>query len=142
MRDNQTVELIIPNILGAERFAMSCSATYAERLGFKADRIADLKTAVAEACINAIQHGNRGEHNERVIVKISRSNESLVVTVADKGKGFSGPLPKDPDIERIVMALDPPKGFGLFLIKNLADAFEFDQKIENGHMVKLHFKLP
>lgn len=142
MHDDQTIELRIPTILGCERFAMSCTATYAESLGFQADRIEDLKTAVAEACINAIQHGNKEKRHERVIVNLSRSNESLVVAVIDKGGGFDGPLPKDPDIERIISALDPPKGFGLFLIKKLVDAFEFNQKIENGHMVRLHFKLP
>jgi serine/threonine-protein kinase RsbW len=142
MHDSQSIELSIPNELGCERFAMSCSALYAERLGFKADRIEDLKTAVAEACINAIQHGNKEKVHERVLVRMSRTNESFMVVVIDKGTGFKGALPKDPDIDRIVMALDPPKGFGLFLIKNLVDAFEFNHHAENGHAVKLYFNLP
>ena len=37
--DHQTIELSIPNIIGYERFAISCTATYAKRLGFRADRI-------------------------------------------------------------------------------------------------------
>jgi len=142
MCNDQTIELSIPNILGYERLAMSCSATYAKSMGFGADRIEDLKTAVAEACINAIQHGNKQNCDERVIVKMSRSKDSLMVAVIDKGEGFADPLPKDPDIDRIIETLDPPEGFGLFLIKKLVDAVELNQKIDNGHMVKLMFNLP
>jgi len=142
MSNDHTIELSIPNIVGYERFAISCTATYAKSLGFQTDRIEDLKTAVAEACINAIEHGNKKNCHERVIVQMSRSNESLMVAVIDKGSGFKDPLPKDPDIDRIVGKLDPPEGFGLYIIKALVDRLELNQKIDNGHMVKLIFKLP
>ncbi|MEE9213674.1 MAG: ATP-binding protein, partial [Thermodesulfobacteriota bacterium] len=33
-------------------------ATLAKEIGFSDDRIEDLKTAVSEACLNAIEHGN------------------------------------------------------------------------------------
>ena len=142
MQNEQTIELSLPNIIGYERFAMSCTATYAKSLGFKAERIEDLKTAVAEACINAIQHGNKQRRHERVVVKMYQSDDSFTVTVIDNGEGFAGPPPKDPDIDRIVATLDPAEGFGLFLIKNLVDAVELDQKTEKGHAVKLVFNLP
>ncbi|MGD9096978.1 MAG: ATP-binding protein [Desulfobacterales bacterium] len=142
MQNEKTIELSIPNILGFERFAMSCTATYAQSLGFKAERIEDLKTAVAEACINAMQHGNKEKSHERVVVQMSRSNDSFMVSVIDKGEGFTGPMPKDPDIERIVQSLDPAEGFGLFLIKRLVDDIELNQKTDKGHMVRLVFNLP
>ena len=142
MCNENTIELSIPNIIGYERFAMSCIATYAKRLGFQTDRIEDLKTAVAEACLNAMQHGNKENPRDPVIVKISTSEESLVVAVIDKGNGFNVPLPEMPNIDRIVKSLDPPEGFGLLMIKTFADAIELNQKIDNGHMVKLVFKRP
>ena len=37
---------------------MSTAASVAQLMGFSQDRIDDLKTAVAEACINAMEHGN------------------------------------------------------------------------------------
>ena len=45
--------------MGYEKVAMSTARPVAKLMGFPEDRIEDLKTAVAEACINAIEHGNR-----------------------------------------------------------------------------------
>jgi anti-sigma regulatory factor (Ser/Thr protein kinase) len=36
--------------------------------------------------------------------------------------------------------LDPPVGFGLFLIKQLADQVEFN-KIDGGHVVNMAIKM-
>lgn len=52
-------ELRLPTRLGVEKVAMSTAASVAGIMGFSADRVEDLKTAVAEACINAIEHGNK-----------------------------------------------------------------------------------
>jgi len=45
--------------MGFEKVAMSTASSVAKLMGFRDERIEDLKTAVAEACINAIEHGNR-----------------------------------------------------------------------------------
>jgi anti-sigma regulatory factor (Ser/Thr protein kinase) len=63
--DNNHVFISLPNKLGYERIARACSASFAEIVGFPRDRIEDLKTAVAEACINAMQHGNKGRSDAR-----------------------------------------------------------------------------
>jgi hypothetical protein len=52
-------ELRLPSRLGFEKVAMNTAASVAQIMGFSDDRVNDLKTAVAEACINAIEHGNR-----------------------------------------------------------------------------------
>ena len=54
-----TVEVRLPSRLGFEKVAMSTASAVAKLMGFREERIDDLKTAVAEACINAIEHGNR-----------------------------------------------------------------------------------
>ena len=54
-----TVEVKLPSRMGFEKVAMSTASAVARLMGFRDDRIEDLKTAVAEACINAIEHGNR-----------------------------------------------------------------------------------
>ena len=38
---------------------MNTAASVARLMGFSDERVEDLKTAVAEACINAIEHGNK-----------------------------------------------------------------------------------
>ena len=54
-----SVEVRLPSRLGYEKVAMSTAAAVAKLMGFRDDRVEDLKTAVAEACINAMEHGNR-----------------------------------------------------------------------------------
>ena len=141
MLDYHTVELSLPNIIGYERIAMGCIDSFATSVGFREDRVKDLKTAVAEACINAMQHGNKDNPSERVIVKMTFKKGSFDISVIDKGKGIQEPLPNDPDIERIVANLDPVKGFGLFLIKKLVDHVEFNETTSSGHGIRMIFNL-
>jgi serine/threonine-protein kinase RsbW len=122
MLDDQTIELSLPNIIGYERIAMGCIDSFATSVGFRKERIEDLKTAVAEACINAMQHGNKDRPSERVIVNMTFANGSFNIAV-------------------IVADLDPPTGFGLFLIKRLVDQVEFNEKTIRGHGVRMVFDL-
>ena len=50
--------LTFPSELGYERLARDTVAAFAVRLGFDSERVENLKTALSEACINAIEHGN------------------------------------------------------------------------------------
>jgi anti-sigma regulatory factor (Ser/Thr protein kinase) len=58
----------------------------------------------------------------------------------DEGDGVKALLPK-PDIDRIVNNLDPPIGFGTFLIRELADQVEFDKTADGVSVVKMAIKL-
>lgn len=62
----RTVELTIPCAQGYERIAMNPAADFARLIAFPPDRIDDLRTAVAEACINAMEHGNAMEGSTTV----------------------------------------------------------------------------
>ena len=85
MADNR-VELHIPSIMGFEKIAMECSASVAKKMGFTEDRIEDLKTAVAEACLNAIEHGNKMDTNTKVGITLTVEESKLQVSVKDQGK--------------------------------------------------------
>ena len=71
-----SVEVRLPSRLGFEKVAMATAASVARLKGFSDERIEDLKTAVAEACINAIEHGNH--LNENLSVGIILSTLSLI----------------------------------------------------------------
>jgi serine/threonine-protein kinase RsbW len=92
-----TVEVRLPTRLGYEKVAMSTASAVAKLMGFPEDRVEDLKTAVAEACINAIEHGNRLNEKLSVGVVLSAGADSLEVKVIDDGKGMST-QPAKPDI--------------------------------------------
>ena len=65
------MKICLPSELGYEKFAMLAVATVAKQMGFEAKRIDDLKTAVAEAVTNAIEHGNQLNAEIRVLVAIT-----------------------------------------------------------------------
>jgi serine/threonine-protein kinase RsbW len=133
------VEVILSNEIGYERIAMDCSATFAKIFGCPADRIEDLKTVVAEAAMNAIQHGNRGRANAKVKIFLDFNDDTINVAVIDEGNGIKE-FPPKPDIARIIDNIDPPIGLGLFLIEQLADRVEFIQTTNGSHVVKLTIK--
>ena len=134
------VEIILTNQIGYERIAMACSATFAQLLGLSSERIEDLKTVVAEAAVNAMEHGNKGLPDSRVRVSMSYKDNAINVAVTDEGKGIKI-FPPKPNIERIIDQLDPPIGFGIFLIKQLADKVEFLPAPKKGHVVNMSINL-
>ena len=83
-----TVEVRLPTRMGYEKVAMSTAASVAKLMGFPEDRVEDLKTAVAEACINAIEHGNRMNEKLSVGVVLHAGADSLEVKVIDDGTGI------------------------------------------------------
>ena len=134
--NDRAVAVILSNEIGYERIAMACSASFAQMFGCSPERIEDLKTVVSEAAINAMEHGNKGRTDARVIVYMNFRDGAIHVSVIDEGDGIKE-LPPNPNTERIIDELDPPTGFGVFLINQLADKVEFNQMTDEGHAVKM-----
>jgi serine/threonine-protein kinase RsbW len=118
------VEVRLPSRLGFEKVAMGTAASVAKLMGFPDARIEDLKTALAEACINAIEHGNHLNDNLCVGVILSASDEGLEVKVMDTGSGINK-KPSKPDIDRKMHGEEDPRGMGMFLIQSLVDEAEW-----------------
>ena len=137
--DERTVAVSLPNKLGYERVAMDCSASLAKIAGLGKDRIEDLKTAVSEACLNAIEHGNKGRTNARVIVTMDFKDDTFSVSVMDEGKGIPE-MPESPDIDKKIEELETPRGLGIYLMKQLTDQVEFNAE-GDGHVVRMVIKL-
>lgn len=137
--DESTVKITLANQIGYERIAMACSASFAEMFSFPKDRIEDLKTIVAEASMNAMQHGNKGRMDAKVIVSLSCQDDTIRVWVIDEGSGIKVKPPK-PDIEKIIETNETLCGFGLFLIEQLADQVVFKESEGKGHVVEMALK--
>jgi serine/threonine-protein kinase RsbW len=140
MKNGSSVEVRIPSELGFEKVAMSTAASMAALMGFSPDRIEDLKTAVAEACINAIEHGNRLNNTLGVGVVLSTTADQLEVKVIDDGVGVSI-APHSPDIDRKMHGEEDPRGMGMFLIQALVDEAEWHKGPPGKSFVRLVIKL-
>lgn len=134
------VELNLPNLIGYERIAMACSATFAKMVGFGSERIEDLKSAVAEACVNAMQHGNKGQPETRVAVNMDFKDDIFTVSVIDQGEGMVA-VPEFAGVVKIIEEDEPITGLGVFMIQQLVDHVTFNQMTPEGHKVTMEIKL-
>jgi len=132
--DNK-IELHIPSVMGYEKIAMETAASTAKRMGFTEDRIEDLKTAIAEACLNAIEHGNKMDTSTKVGITLTMEESRLQVAVKDEGKGV-GEI-SSPSIASKIEGKDKTRGWGIFLIKSLVNEVKFELSPEGGNVVKM-----
>ena len=111
-----------------------------QKLAVGKERIEDLKTAVSEACLNAVEHGNKGRPEARVVISMHLGDKDFRVSVKDEGNGIPH-IPQTIDIRRKVERLEPPNGLGLFLIQQLVDRVDFNKTTDGGHVVNMVLKM-
>jgi anti-sigma regulatory factor (Ser/Thr protein kinase) len=115
---------------GNERLALARVAGAVKDLGLEGRKLERLKTAVAEATMNAIEHGNGNRPEIPVEVEVTQDGDQLIVAITDQGgqgdqaDAVPGPGPEVPDLVRKLDGDQSPRGWGLFLIRNMVDAME------------------
>ena len=111
---------------GNERLAFKRVAGVVADSGLGSDQIEKLKTAVAEATMNAIEHGNENQSDVPVEIRVLRSAEGIVVTITDQGgdrDDGSGEV-ETPDLVEKLEGRQRPRGWGLFLIEKMVDSMQ------------------
>jgi serine phosphatase RsbU (regulator of sigma subunit)/anti-sigma regulatory factor (Ser/Thr protein kinase) len=129
-------EFNLPSEPGNEREAMRRAGEVAAAFGISGERLEGLKTAVAEATMNAIEHGNRNDPVLPVTVRIVASGDELTVRISDEGGERPIPISEAPDIEAKLRGEQKPRGWGLFLIQNMVDAMRVTTH-DGRHTVEL-----
>jgi anti-sigma regulatory factor (Ser/Thr protein kinase) len=133
-------EFSIPSQPGNERIAMRQVAEAVRSLGLAADRLERLETAVSEAALNAMEHGNHFEPDRPVKVRVVASAAELCVTLADQGGGSLITAREEPDLDAKLAGLQSPRGWGLFLIRTMVDEMS-DEAVDGVHKIHLRLKL-
>jgi serine phosphatase RsbU (regulator of sigma subunit)/anti-sigma regulatory factor (Ser/Thr protein kinase) len=110
----------VPSAPGNERLAISLMETALRDTPVAPRRMERLKTALAEATMNAMEHGAHYHEDMPVAIEIFASPSQIMARVTDRG---GAPLhePETPDLEAKLAQEQTPRGWGLFLIKNLVD---------------------
>ena len=112
----------LPSERGNERRAMEEVARAVSGLGLPEKSLERLKTAVAEATMNAMEHGNRYNPDVPVKIQVWFLEERLLVRIIDRGSGSLPSSTKEvPDLETKLESMQTPRGWGLFLIQNMVD---------------------
>ena len=116
----QLTEFDVPSAEGNERLALTTVSAVVAPLGLTDARLERLETAVGEATMNAMEHGN-GYRADPVTVRVLSGSGQVRVQITDQGGASTDRESETPDIEAKLAGLQRPRGWGLFLIKNMVD---------------------
>jgi serine phosphatase RsbU (regulator of sigma subunit)/anti-sigma regulatory factor (Ser/Thr protein kinase) len=133
--------LALPSEPGNERGAMQWVAEVVAPLGLEPARLERLKTAVSEAVMNAIEHGNESRPEVPVDIAVHAADGTLAVRITDRGGSASGAGdPELPDLEAKLAGRQSPRGWGLFLIRSMVDEVR-EESGEHLHTIELRLRL-
>lgn len=136
------VHLVLPMEPDIELRASEEASQMAASAAMSADRIDELRMAVIEACINALEHS--GANDQLIYVDLALIADSgpkkIQVTVRDHGAGFS---------EGAKQVLERPagakvgalqkRGWGLNIIRGLMDELKLDTSSQGTVLVMSKF---
>jgi serine phosphatase RsbU (regulator of sigma subunit)/anti-sigma regulatory factor (Ser/Thr protein kinase) len=111
----------VPSEPGNERLAIDQVAKAVAGLELDGPRLERLKTAVGEATMNAIEHGNDNRPELPVEIRVVTDDTDLKVRITDQGGERPIPAVETPDLEAKLAGLQTPRGWGLFLIQKMVD---------------------
>lgn len=133
----------IPSEVGNERLAMSYVVEALKAFNLPARRLDQLGTAVAEATMNAMEHGNHYNPGLPVTLQVLSSHDAIAVRISDQGGNGKLPMQKEyeaPDIAAKLAEQQSPRGWGLFLIQNMVDEMHILSD-EKTHTIELILRL-
>ena len=133
-------DFTIPSAPDNEREAMERVSAAVAALGLPPDRLERLKTAVGEATMNAMEHGNRYDPEKPVAIQVQTTGDGLIVSITDHG-GQAIPEADAPDLEAKLAGLQSPRGWGLFLIRSMVDNVRVTADDGVHHTIELVMKL-
>lgn len=153
-REGTTLRLGLPPMLDAriidefeatseisgERAVMERVAGAIGELALPTARIERIKTAVAEATMNAMEHGNHYRPDLPVHIQVRVQGHCLIIAVRDHGGSQPVPDVTLPDLQAKLAGEQSPRGWGLYLIRAMVDEMHVSAT-EDLHTVELIWKL-
>jgi serine phosphatase RsbU (regulator of sigma subunit)/anti-sigma regulatory factor (Ser/Thr protein kinase) len=134
--EKELVSFSVESSPGNEREAMRRVEAAVTDLGMATSKLEKLKTAVSEATMNAIEHGNKNVAEIPVEIRVTSDDESVTIYITDQGGEQEMPETETPDIEAKLAGTQTPRGWGLFLIKNMVDEMDVISD-ETHHTLRL-----
>jgi anti-sigma regulatory factor (Ser/Thr protein kinase) len=130
---DKKVDLTIPMVPEMELAASRTAEAVAEFMGLGEDQIEEIKMALIEACINAMEHS--GSKDPRVFINFDIGDDQLTIQISDRGHGF------DPELARKQVAQkrerkETRRGWGLAIMEELMDDVHI-QSDENGTVITM-----
>ena len=107
-------------------------------VGLDEDTLQSVSVAVRECVVNAIRHGNRGDHGKHVFVDFETSargeEAELLIRVRDEGEGFDPEKLPDPSSDENLLKAS---GRGIFMARFYMDDVRMRRAAQGGMEVVL-----
>ena len=116
----QSLNMQILSVFGEEKKVLQKMDELFFSFSFLEKDIQEFKAAVAEACINAIEHGNLENKDLPILITITLTEQMATCTVCDRGSGF-------PSIKQTDFNFD--RGWGLKIIESFVDHWTMDKPL-------------
>ena len=113
------VTLTIPMCPDMELEVTRIAASVAEAMRLDKDKIDEIKLALIEACLNAIEHSK--SKDKKVHIKFKMTGDRLEIIIKDYGVGFNSSKIKEPKIEEKLKS-PSKRGWGLKIMRSLMDS--------------------
>ena len=113
------IYVTVPMLMDMELAVSKTAEALASMSQFSADQIDEIRHAVIEACINAIEHSQ--SNDRKIYLRFSLYGDRLEIAVRDKGTGFEAEKVEKPDLRKKLNTGSRKRGWGLMLIQNLMD---------------------
>jgi anti-sigma regulatory factor (Ser/Thr protein kinase) len=112
-------EFTVQRELGQERFAVERIVQASAGLAMEPACVERLRSATSEAIINAIEHSDADAPEPTVRVRVYTASDRLRIAISSPG----GPHTEftTPDLAAKVEGREDPRGWGIFLMRHLAD---------------------
>lgn len=136
-RDRRVLaDFTLASAVGGEREAIRRVSDALAATGMPAASLERLKTATAEATMNAMEHGNAYDPTLDVRIVVLASESEVAVRISDHGGSAVIEAAEAPDIDAKLEGLQSPRGWGLFLIGEMVDEVRQDSE-DDQHVVEL-----
>jgi len=136
MAEPVRLRLVLPQVARAELTAGEAVDELGRRVAFPRDTLAEVKLAVVEACLNALEYG-AGEVEVELAAHPDAARPWIEVTVTDRGPGFDPSGVARPVLETKLHARRK-RGWGLELIRRLMDDVTITSRpgLTKVHMIR------
>lgn len=133
------VEWEIASQFGQERIVLREIKSILRDQHIVEKRIDEIATAVGEACINAIEHGNKLNARQQVRIQMTIVEKDCILRIYDGGEGFVPQMPTDKSITA-QHAKANPRGWGVMLMTAFANSVTVGRARERFY-VELTFQI-
>lgn len=108
-------------------------------------RLAQIRVAIHEACINAIEHGNKKDESKWIYSEIYEDDDFFEIAIIDEGESFYHPDPKTvPTREEMEKKIEGAgrrnknnRGMGRYFMFYFADEVRYEKNSPQGTKVIL-----